>query len=303
MGKIISAKELKRKREKDPARRKDMWFCISILFLPVVNFFLFNIGNYVNMLVLAFTPTTEVAGAGVFSNFVSFIEKFFGDPLLDVAIRNSTFFYVIGWVITPLPLLTSYYIFRKLPGTKYFQFMLMLPGMVAGMVWILIYKYFMDLVLPDLMGWEMGLLTNADTKFLSLVIYSLWFCLGGSLLIYTGTMGSVSTSVLEAGRLDGMNKMREFWHILLPAIYPVFVINTVGGLIGFFTNSANVFEFYGLSAPSNTTTIGYIMFQSVKGVNPDYGFNSAGSLLFTFVVAPIALITKRLMEKLGPSDT
>lgn len=302
MSKVISRKEMKLRRIPNPARTKDLVFCIVILFLPVLNFFLFNIGNYVNMFRLAFDPTVEIEGAGVFSNFVNFWNQFSNDPNMLIAIKNSAIFYGLGWAVLPLALFTSYYIFRKFPGRKYFQFMLMLPSMIAGMVWIMVYKYFMDLVLPDLMDWQVGLLTNGDTKFLSLVIYSLWFSLGGGLLIYTGMMGSVSNSVLEAGRLDGMNKVREFWHILMPAIYPVFVINTVSGLIGLVTNSGNTFEFFGLSAPSSTHTIGYVLFQSVMGANPDYGFNSAGSLLFTVVVAPIALIVKRLMEKYGPSD-
>lgn len=302
MSRIISKKEIKSRRISNPARTKDIIFCCVILFIPVVNFFLFNLGNYVNMLRLAFKPTSEIEGVGIFSNFVNFINQFFGDPNMLTAIKNSCIFYGLHWAVLPFALLTSYYIFRKFPGRKYFQLMLMLPGMIASMVWILVYKYFMDLVLPDLMGWRVGLLTNGETKFLSLIIYSLWFSLGGGLLIYTGMMGSVSNSVLEAGRLDGMNKVREFWHILLPAIYPVFVINTVSGLVGFFTNSGNTFEFFGLSAPSETYTIGYIMFQSVKGANPDLGFNSAGSMLFSLVVAPIALIVKHLMEKFGPRD-
>lgn len=303
MVRIISKREMKATQQRDSAKTKDFLFCLSILFLPIVNFFLFNIGNYVSMFSLAFSPETEIPGVGIFTNFVRFIDSFAKDPGLEYAIKNSLIFYGLGWLITPLPLLTSYYIFRKFPGTKYFQFMLMLPGMVAGMVWIMVFKYFMDLVLPDLMGWQVGLLTNADTKFLSLVIYSVWFTLGGGLLLYTGTMSSVSTSVLEAGRLDGMNRLREFWHLLMPAIYPIFVINTVAGLIGFFTNSANIFEFYGLGAPTSIRTIGYVMFTSVKGANPDFGFNAAGSLIFSCIVAPLALVVKRLMEKYGPSDS
>ena len=303
MNRVISRKEMRRKkREKDPARRKDFLFCMSVLTLPIINFFLFNIGNYYNMFRLAFKPTTVVEGAGIFSNFVVAFQKFATDPALGIAIRNSLIFYGLGWVLMPLPLFASYYIFRKFPGRKYFQLMLMLPGIVAGMVWVLVFKYFMDLVLPGLMGWDVGLLTNSDTKFLSLIIYSIWFTLGSGLLLYTGTMSSVSPSVLEAGRLDGMNKVREFWHLLMPAIYPLLVIGWVGGLISFFTNSGNVFEFYGLTAPSNTRTIGYILFISVKGASPDYGFNSACSIAFSIVVAPLALFTKWFLDKVGPSE-
>lgn len=300
LSKVISKKEYKAKRIADPARRKDIAFCIVVLFLPLINFLLFNIGQYVSMFRLAFTPVVE--GAGIFSNFQNVFRKFAEEENMQIALRNSLIFYGLSWATTPLALFTSYYIYCKFPGSKYFQTMLMLPSMVAGMVWVLVYKYFMDLVLPDLMGWQVGLLTNADTKFLSLIIFSMWFSLGGGLLIYTGMMGSVSEDIREAGRLDGMNKLREFWHLMLPAIYPVFVINTVNGLIGFFSVTGSAFEFYGLDAPNSTYTIGYVMFQSVMGTS-DYSFNSAASLVFTMVVAPLALVVKRLMEKYGPSDT
>ena len=301
LSKVISKKEYKQRKIADPAKRKDLTFCIIVLLLPLVNFALFNLGQYISMFRLAFTPSVE--GAGVFSHFENVFQKFAEEENMQIAFRNSLIFYGLSWAVTPLALFTSYYIYCKFPGGKYFQTMLMLPSMVAGMVWVLVYKYFMDLVLPDLMGWDMGLLTNANTKFLSLIIYSLWFCLGGGLLIYTGMMGSVSEDIREAGRLDGMNRLREFWHLMLPAIYPVFVINTVNGIIGFFTVSGSAFEFFGLDAPNSTHTIGYVMFQSVMGGSADYGFNSAASIVFTLIVAPLALIVKHLMEKYGPSET
>ena len=300
MSRVISKQEYKRKRLSDPARAKDLIFCIAVLALPILNFFLFNFMQYVTMFKLAFTPAEE--GMSIFSNFTRFFRKFAGDPNMLTGLKNSAIFYSLGWLMTPLALLSSYYIYLKRPGRKYFQLMQMLPGMVATMVWIMVYKYFMDLVLPDLLDWDMGLLTNANTKFLALVIYSVWFSLGSGLLIYTGMMGSVSEDVREAGRLDGMNRMQEFWHLMLPAIYSIFVINTVTGLIGFFTNQGNVFEFYGLDGPTNCYTIGYIMFQSVLGLSKDYGFNSAGSIIFTLIVAPLALLVKHLMFKYGPSE-
>lgn len=299
MSKIISKKEYDAKRLPNPARRKDALFCFIILFLPVVNFCIFNLMQYVTMFRLAFTPTTP--GAGIFDNFARFFKKFSTETNMFTAIKNSAFFYLLGWVTLLPSLFTSYYIYRKFPGSKFFQLMLMLPGIVAGMVWVLVYKYFMDLVLPEWMGWPVGLLTNGDTKFLSLVIYSLWFSLGGGLLIYTGMMGSVSEEVRDAGRLDGMNRLQEFFRLMLPAIYPVWVINTVSGVIGFFSATGSAFEFFGLDAPSQTYTIGYVMFQSVMNTQ-DYAFNSAGSLVFTAIVAPLALGLKRLLEKIGPSE-
>lgn len=300
MSTIISKKALRQKKIPDQARRKDMIFCVVILFLPIVNFIIFNLGQYYNMFRLAFTPTVE--GSGVFGNFEKVIQKFLNEENFGIATKNSLIYYGLGWVTMLPALFTSYYIYSRYPGSKYFQTMLMLPSMVAGMVWVLVYKYFMDLVLPDLMGWKVGLLTNADTKFLSLIIYSLWFSLGGGLLIYSGMMGSVSEDIREAGRLDGMNRVREFFQLMLPAIYPVWVINVVTGVVGFFSSSGSAFEFFGLDAPTSTTTIGYIMFQSVMGGSSDYGFNSAGSLMFSVIVAPLALLLKRFLEKIGPSE-
>ena len=78
---------MKLRRIPNPARTKDLVFCIVILFLPALNFFLFNIGNYVNMFRLAFDPTVEIEGAGVFSNFVNF--------------WNSTVFFLSYFVTKP----------------------------------------------------------------------------------------------------------------------------------------------------------------------------------------------------------
>lgn len=298
VAKILTKKEFKKRKNINPAERKDWWFCVSILALPIINFIVFNMGNIVNMFRLAFTP--DGAGTGVFYNFEQVIKNFTSNKDLLVAVRNSAIFYALGWLFTLPNMFTSYYIYNKFPGAKYFQVMLMLPGMVAAMVWVLVFKYFVDLVLPGWLGWEMGLLTNGNTKFLAILLYYVWTSLGVN-LVYTGMMGSVSPEVREAGRLDGMNRVQEFVKLMLPAIYPLFVLSVVSGIIGFFTMTGSAFEFFGLDAPNSTYTIGYIMFQKVM-VSGEYGFNAAGSLMFTAIVAPIALTVKRLMEKHGPRE-
>lgn len=298
MAKILTKREFKKQRIVNPAERKDWWFCMSILFLPIVNFLLFNMGNLINMVRLAFTP--DGSGTGLLYNFEQVIHNFATNKDLLVGVRNSVLIYGIGWVLTLPNMFVSYYVYNKFPGSKYFQVMLMLPGMVAGMVWVLVFKYFVDLVLPGWLGWDMGLLTNGSTKFLSLLIYMVWNGLGIN-LVYTGMMGSVSPEVREAGRLDGMNRVQEFVKLMLPAIYPLFVLNVVAGIIGFFTATGSAFEFFGLDAPNTTYTIGYIMFQKVM-VSSEYGFNAAGSMMFTAIVAPLSLTVKHLMEKYGPRE-
>lgn len=299
MSKIISKKEMKKRGTLNVAKRKDWWFCFGVLFLSLFNWIVFAFMKYVVMFYQAFVPSVE--GVGMFYNFQNIIERLFNDPNLLTGLRNSAVFYFLGLAFVPIGLFGSYYVYKRFPGTEFFRLMFMLPSIISSMVWITVYKYFVDLVLPDLMGWQMGLMTNADTKFLSLILYGLWFCIGCN-LVYVGLMNSVSGEVIEAGRLDGMTRPQELWHLLLPSIYSLFTLNMVGGLMGFFTTTGNTFEFYGLDAPSSTYTIGYIMFQSVMGSSSDFGFNSAGNILFTVIVAPLALIVKHLMEKFGPSE-
>lgn len=64
----------------------------------------------------------------------------------------------------------------------------------------------------------------------------------------------------------------------------------------------NLFAFYGADADYKLYTFGYWLYVSVqRGSLADYPYLSAVGLILTAILAPIVLITRKLLLKFGPS--
>ena len=116
-------------------------------------------------------------------------------------------------------------------------------------------------------------------------------------------MNNISDSVIEACKLDGANTLQEIWYIVLPLIYPTFVTFIVVGVGGIFTNQMGLFSFFGEGADPDIQTFGYWFFVKTKMAGAkDYPELAAVGLLMTAIVAPITLLVKWGLEKLGPKQ-
>ena len=60
-----------------------------------------------------------------------------------------------------------------------------------------------------------------------LVFLSVWKGLGYFTIIYLAGMLALNPEYLEAARIDGANKLQEIWHITLPLIRPLVIINVL----------------------------------------------------------------------------
>ena len=99
--------------------------------------------------------------------------------------------------------------------------------------------------------------------------------------------------------------------IILFSILPLFGLilafknySVVEGVAGIFTDQLNLYSFYGSDPSVPYKTFGYYMFfQTNKYVNDmsHYPVLSAFGLIMTAVAVPLTFLTKRLLEKFGPS--
>ena len=303
------ARKMQRKKLRNTRRGELLFYC-SIVALPIVNYLVFTFfSGYIYIFIFSVQAYDDIAQRYVFTsdiwvNFRAFFDEFVNTPGFMPALLNSVIIYVVGWVTMPVSLFVSYYIAKKMPGSNVFKFILMMPSMISGMVWVLVFKFFVDRSLPLLFGWEMGPLSNIETQFITLVIYSVWIGLAGNMLLYTGVLSGVSDSVIDAGRIDGLGMLGEFWYISMPTLYPVWTVGVITGIAGFFGASPGIVEFMGYDADPAVHTIGYVMFSRVmkRSDIAMYGFNAAGTLCFSLVAMPITLIVRWVLERYGPSE-
>ena len=288
-------------------RRNELIFFICLVAYPIAQFVIFYVAVNINSILLAFKEyhieTAKFSWIG-FENFKAFIGDLGNDQSMIIATKNSLLLYGVGLCIgTPLNLIFSYFLYKKVPGHGFFRVVLFLPQIISSLVISLMFRYFVENGLAQLIDYN--LLTSRETGFGTMIFYCVWAGFGSSILIYTSAMTKIDESIVEYGQLEGISLFQEFWHVTLPLIFPTITIYLVAGIAGLFTNQAGLFNFYGTGARPDMQTLGYVFFVKIVGSAEanytQYPYAAAAGLLFTLIATPITLVVRWALEKFGPS--
>ena len=308
---VLAPLPKKTKSSTNMRKKKRLIFYISLMALPMLQFFVLWFCVNINSIFLAFKSYDFDTGDYTivwFQNFADALKDFREIPYFSASIRNTLIIYICDLIFgTPLTLLFSFYIYKKLPASGVFKTILFLPSILSSLITVIIYKYFVDSAIPAL--WEMltgetiqGLLANQDTTLVSIIFFNVWMGFGTSTIMYSSTMSGISDSVIEAAELDGITPLKEFWYITLPMIWPTFVTFVVVGFSAMFTNQAGLYNFYGNNAEYSLYTFGYYLYVAVRTYSMNqYPYLSAIGLILTAVALPLTLGLRKLMNKIGPS--
>ncbi len=74
-------------------------------------------------------------------------------------------------------------------------------------------------------------LEDSKWAMLSCVLPAIWASAGPGCLIYLAALKSVPDETYEAAEIDGANFFRKVWHVTLPALKPLIIINFAGAFI------------------------------------------------------------------------
>lgn len=300
----------------------DIIFYACFAALPLLQYAIFYVAVNANSIALAFQKY-EIDGLSYkyvfygFGNFKQVLVDLFSEPTMLRTLRNSAVAYLSGLLITtPLALFFSYYIMKKFTGSGFFRVILFIPTIVCSIISLFIFKLLFDNIIPEIIeklfysngGFEKEkwlFLTNIETRFDILVFYSVFVGFGTNVLLYTGAMSGVDTSMVEAAQLDGVSDFQEFIYIIFPVVYPTLVTFCTVGVGSFFTSQLFIYDIYADRGDPYIWTLGYYMYKSTvsgEGRFELYPYLSAMGLIFTLIAFPISLTVRRVMEKIGPSE-
>jgi ABC-type sugar transport system permease subunit len=163
-------------------------------------------------------------------------------------------------------------------------------------------------VYTELTGVTMGLLSNPDTTFGTVLFFNVWVSFGINVLMFSNAMGNIDESVVESAQLDGVNLIQEFFHITIPSVWPTVVSCTIITVAGIFTNQMYLYDLFGDGGKFEIASIGYFLYQKASiadmvktPTEPSMGILSALGLIFTLILVPSSMILKKLLTRLGPS--
>ena len=291
---------------------RDLLFYILLLAFPLAQFCIFYIGVNFNSFLLAFQTYNTQTSSFVWdagANFSQLWRELTSSSMLLDMLKNS----LIAWFFATLlgtvgAVFFSYYIFKKFPCKNVFRVILFLPSVLPGILLVMLFQTFGNEAIPAyievLFGTEIDpLFISADTRFIMVIVYSVWIGFGTQVLIYTGSMEQISPSVMEAAKLDGAKPLRELWSVVIPEVMPAINTFLVTGIAQIFVNQVNLWSFFGESAPYQEMTLGYYMFYLVNRETAGtklyyYGYASALGLICTFIAIPLTYVVRHFLGKL-----
>ncbi len=293
-------------------------FCYLLLALPLLQFLIFWLYVNGNSIVLAFKDGT---GAWTLDNFKvlfsSLAKKdtdpygWFVGPILG---RTVLLWFVVNVVCTPALVLSTYVLYKKIPGHYFFRVVFAVPVILGAIVWTSLMRALVDVNGPILaiakgLGMELsaetqrGLLLNEKTAFFTIVIITVIPNLVGCNIVLTGAYTRIPPEIFESGKIDGVGFLREFITIAVPLVWPTLVVQFIGILSLIFTTDGNVF-LYTMGA-KETGTMGFYIYymtyriattSSADGVNA-FGYPAAVGLFLTLITLPVVLLGRRFLER------
>lgn len=236
--------------------------------------------------------------------------RIFDDPILAKGIKNTLIFaFVTVTVQSLISLPVSVFLNSKIKGSNIYRAIYFAPAVLSTLVVGYLWKYlmsssdygFINQLLTGLGFEKVNFLGDARIALFAIITISVWQWFGWSMVIYLGSLQSISEELYEASSVDGANGFQKFWHITIPGLAPAIKINFVTSTI----SGLKIFDL--ILATTNggpahqTETILSLMFSKFSDGN--YGYASAFGMVFLLVsmlVAAVMLgVFKKWEDKLG----
>lgn len=305
----MNEENIKRQEIKKRSRRKKLSvsatiFLVVMMAYPIFEFLVSWIFVKFNSMLLAFQlPTGEWS---LLSFKAVFLEMF--DPeatfSLKVSIRNTFLWLSMDIVMLFFHYCIAYFFYRRIKGTRVFQIVFYLPGILSSVVLVTVFKNFILTSGPlgDILraiGVENvpQLLADVDYANKTVMFYRFWVGWGGHMLLLGGALARVPLEVIESARIDGVGMFREMFQIIFPMIWSSFSTMIILLFTGIFGVSDTLLLL--TSGYNGTTTVGYWIFHRTYFDGPSaYNMVSAAGLLFTVIGAAIAMFIRWLVERI-----
>ncbi|MFC5632179.1 MULTISPECIES: carbohydrate ABC transporter permease [Streptococcus] len=130
-------------------------------------------------------------------------------------------------IVVPLLLATLLMNKPKLMG--FFQAVLYMPSLFAISAVMIIWAFLLSISYgpQSLLGLEIFFTGEQPWAWIVLALVTVWWTMGGNLIIYVAALNAVSSEMIEAAQIDGASRLRTFFSIQLPSIRDQLLFTTV----------------------------------------------------------------------------
>jgi ABC-type sugar transport system permease subunit len=238
-------------------------------------------------------------GTGAFVGLQNY-ERLFGSPdfyhslwfSFIFALFNVLFSYLIGLAL-------ALFLNLDFPGRGFCRVFLLLPWIVPAVVSIVSWKWLIadrgglvNIILNDFGLGPIYFLSESNWAMVAVIVIKIWRSFPFMMLSLLAALQVIDKTLYEAARIDGANNWELFWHITMPHLKNISIIQAILMVIW----SINDFETPFLltqGGPSNATeNLILLSYRYTFGRN-DVGRGSAIALLTLFFLTVLATFMMR----------
>lgn len=296
------------KRKALGKRIKDHWQLYLLLLIPIVITIVYK---YLPMYGIQIAFRDFKASKGYLGSEwvgLEWFERFFSSPNAERMIRNTVVLslYNLLWSF-PIPIILAlainqlkYTRFKRVVQTVLYAPHFISIMVVCGMVRIFLSPY--GGLVNLLLGTEVDFLSEASAFRTIYIASGIWQEAGWGTIIYMATLSTVDTSLHEAAKADGASLLKRIFHIDLPALIPMIVLQLImsaGALM-----SVGFEKVWLLQTPLNKETSDtiavYVYQQGIE--NAKYSYSTAIGLFNTVINIVLLIVVNKISKKAADVD-
>lgn len=284
---------------------KKNWQLYVIFLLPAV--LLTFIFKYIPMggVLIAFKDYNTFQGI-MGSQWVGlkYFQRFISSPDFVKYLLNTLKLsaYGLAWGF-PVPIILALILNRiRREGIKRkVQLLIYLPNFISVIVLCGMVKIFLSPVGPlnGLLGTTTDFMSNPDAFRTIYIASGIWQGAGWGSVLYTASLANSSQELTEAAIMDGANVFQQIWHVDLPAIRNIIVIQFIlqaGNIMSIGFEKAYALQ-TDMNIPSSEIIATYVY--KIGLLNGDYGFSTAVGLFNSVINVILLLAVNKIVSKLN----
>ena len=267
-----------------------------IFVLPTMLAFLIGfLIPFITGLYLSFCNFTTVSDA-TFVGLSNYI-RIFTDPTSNFthALWITSLFTVVNVIlINVFGFVIALLLVRGIRGTNIFRTVFFMPNLIGGIVLGWVWNLLLSGILAK---FGRTLVYSEAYGFWGLTILMTWQQAGYMMVIYIAGLQSIPDDLIEAASIDGATPLQTLFKVKIPMVMPSITICTFLTL----TNSFKLFDqnLALLSAESSgkLKLLALDIYETFYGRNGWQGAGQAKAVIFTIIVAAVAILQMRLTNK------
>lgn len=169
---------------------------------------------------------------------------------------------------------------------------------IIAMVWRWMYNYDFGLF-NYVLGWfgieSINWLGQSSTALWALIIMQCLIPFGVGIIMYLASMGSISTALYEAAKIDGAGSLKQWWHITVPLLKPTTLYLVLLSTIGSFQVFTQIIMMTGGGPGNATETLVHLIYKT--GFRDfEFGLAAAQSVVLFVIILIFSVIQFRVLR-------